>query len=1409
MPEQPLRVSLEEIDHHPSQFTLIFNSSHYPITLNPETNVTFSDWLRRLQPVLTGQSDPAGEVAPQELLHDVGTWLWQALLPDGAPAQERDTLAQALRQGRTPVLLALPDALAGLPWELLCDPLQPAEQGFIARRRPFMRLVATDTSTARVTPPLRVLLLISSPPGLGEDSRVDVESERAAVEQATQEMREAGLLHLLVEDIVTPKRVQQALVRFKPHMLHYIGHGGYDEKTGGVLLWEDDQGNEFPLSAAHLADMLRPRNLHAVVLHACETGRSNARTDMRSLAGTLLHEGIPAVIAQQANFSYESSQRASEAWYTALTARQGFAQALFEVRLALSQADRPDWAAPILQGNTASPVPLLDDAARPGPPDPLLARQGAAADLPAPAGVFVGRHRELRELRLMLEHVPSSGPVLALITGPGGVGKSTLAALAVTRYGGKYKGALTLSCQGYQSVELFLQHMGEFLKRLGAPGFLEQMLPNPKLSTEAKIEEAIAALNSVGPVLLVVDNLESVQTEDQTLRDAYLLYLLQKLLTNLHGGRVLITGRYAVKDLLPHGKFAAYLLRLDLDDLSPYETHQLLMSHPTLAPLSEIVRQKLVQEFGGLPYVYDLISSKAAIEDLEQIIYEIREYGAVKQKTITEERKQYSAKEWQKVHRAVVEFATLEAIVNRLSQPSKILLEQLGVLSQPFPLVAIEQGLGADRAAWQPLLDWSLLHYDQLEQTYRLHSITRLYAEGLLEEQSRKQAQVQLAMWYEHYAAQNSHNLADYLEEHRLLRAAGRVQQAGQLVGQLAGGLMRYGLYSLLRDLCTKTLSDIRESDEQLAASALEDLGQLAYLQGKYEQARSFYQQSLDIFERLANQRGRAYSLDDLGLIAYAQGKYAEAQVLCQQSLTIFEQLEDEYGQAASLFRLGTIAQDMGEYDEARDLYRQSLDIFERLEDQSGRAGTLQSLGIIARNQGEYDEARDLYWQSLDIFERLEDQSGRANTLYQLGIIAFLQGQYDEAQSLNRQSLDIDKRLGNQLGLGNCLHQLGLIAYAQGKQEEAQVLCQQSLDIFEQIGYQNGRARSLAQLGQLAYEQGHFEKALMFAIRAYILFEGIGSPDSALTQRLITRIRSHMDEKTFMTHWQALAGDHPLPMLPIEDIRQLLLQVIIDFIQAPTWVESKRVLEAHPGLLRPEIDVLLQELAAQQEQEGVRKVIEKYRLLLAQCRIKGIDAAFADLQVAQNAFTANLNRLCSEVVATLRTGNAEQCEALATRIEQMLKDDLPIEGVQDFLQVLIAWLREQGTHTLQEKLQPRFRDAYARMAAAMEQEETEYTEENDRLTIGDLPRVASSLILQGTAEQRQQLATALMEAQQHLPPVEASLGRFFGCLAAGLRGETPEVASLEAPFTELWQAFQDALRAAPGEESSQGEEKHG
>jgi len=178
------------------------------------------------------------------------------------------------------------------------------------------------------------------------------------------------------------------------------------------------------------------------------------------------------------------------------------------------------------------------------------------------------------------------------------------------------------------------------------------------------------------------------------------------------------------------------------------------------------------------------------------------------------------------------------------------------------------------------------------------------------------------------------------------------------------------------------------------------------------------------------------------------------------------------------------------------------------------------------------------------------------------------------------------------------------------------------------------------------------------------------------------------------------------------------------------------------------------------------------------------------------------------VVTALGAGEAAPREALATQIEHMMRGDLPVEGTREFLQVLAAWLHGQDPQMLERQgqtLPSPFRETYERMVAAVEQEAIARPtatdpEEASEITIEDLPQAVAATILHGTAEQRQRFAGSLEETQQQLPAEEAPLGRFLGCLAAALGGETPESAALEAPFTDLWQAFLDALQTETNEQ---------
>jgi len=222
-------------------------------------------------------------------------------------------------------------------------------------------------------------------------------------------------------------------------------------------------------------------------------------------------------------------------------------------------------------------------------------------------------------------------------------------------------------------------------------------------------------------------------------------------------------------------------------------------------------------------------------------------------------------------------------------------------------------------------------------------------------------------------------------------------------------------------------------------------------------------------------------------------------------------------------------------------------------------------------------------------------------------------------------------------------------------------------------------------------------------------------------------------------------------------------------------------------------------------------MIETHHLLLKRCREIGIAAVFTEQgakQDPESAFLEALNDLCGQVVRALGTSEAEHREVLAIQIDQMMQGDLPVEGTREFLQVLTAWLYGQDVQALERQgqaLPSPFREVYEQMAEAVEQGTNprpiaaDSNEESAR-TLEDLPHAVADAILHDTAEQRQQFAMSLEEARQQLPAEAAPLGRFLGCLATALRDETPESAALEAPYTDLWQAFLEILQTGTNEQ---------
>jgi CHAT domain len=248
--------------------------------------------------------------------------------------------------------LAHPDSclLASLPWELLYRRERREFLG-LGRSTPLVRSidVPRPERTLRVAGPLRVLLALAGPDG---SPMLQLDDERQRI-LGSWLFREGVSVTAL--EHATPASLRAKLQEGPFHVLHFMGHGGFDPASGeGALLFEDDLGRGAPLTGPVVADLVRDfAALRLVVLNACESARSSRRSGLDPFAGVaagLLMAGLPAVLAMQLPISDDGAIAFSEAFYRRLAAGDPVDAATVEGRMAL-HLRHPlslEWATPAL-----------------------------------------------------------------------------------------------------------------------------------------------------------------------------------------------------------------------------------------------------------------------------------------------------------------------------------------------------------------------------------------------------------------------------------------------------------------------------------------------------------------------------------------------------------------------------------------------------------------------------------------------------------------------------------------------------------------------------------------------------------------------------------------------------------------------------------------------------------------------------------------------------------------------------------------------------------------------------------------------------------------------------------------------------------------------------------------------------
>jgi predicted ATPase len=705
------------------------------------------------------------------------------------------------------------------------------------------------------------------------------------------------------------------------------------------------------------------------------------------------------------------------------------------------------------------------------------------------ADELIGRAPHLREARRLLLQ---PGVRVLTITGPGGVGKTTLA-LALAQQ------VQVAFADGVSLVELASLHAATEVAAATAHAL--GLVENDETETGEQICQVLTSQQR----LLVLDNFEHLLGAAAEVADWLRLCPRLKLLITSRAA-LQIEGE-AVYELAPlavpaAGCAASAVLAAPATALFIQRGR---LAQPALCvnDVNASLIAAIVVALDGLPLAIELAAAQLRTQTLDALASQLS------QGTRLHDESDATALSWQRsLHNA------LEGSFARLTPREQQLFMRLACFVGGFTTTAVQSICCDVQEDKLPLLD---LNAAAALEKLAAHSLIR----------RREALRYTMLETVRHYAASwLSQADADLLQRRHARYFLQWIEARNDSAANSESWLEQVEAEraNLQKALAWSMAAENAETALRLAAS----LWRFWEVRGEYRSGLASLNAALALEGGASLARWRAQALAGAGALARNLSRYAEAGAYFRMALTLCREEQESQGIANALNSLGTLAYYQNDLDGATAYYQEALTLRRVLNDRRGIAGALNNLAMIDELKGAYARARKTYREALSIFRELDDAVNSAYTLGNLGIVAEHEGDLAQAVQLFQESLGIQEQLGDRWGAAAALANLGSTLDRLGQREEAQALLAESVTIFYELGDLSSLANTLGALARNASHRRAYTDAARYLGAAERLQAQLETPlpsqEAAERRRITAAVRAALGEAAYTRAWSAGAA---------------------------------------------------------------------------------------------------------------------------------------------------------------------------------------------------------------------------------------------------------------------------------------------